>query len=82
MKDSGAVAEIRVHETARGPAIHIGVPRDTKVASVAKLLDLVSADVLPGLVGCEACNSGVPIWIDNIFEDVIRVDLGSFQRIR
>lgn len=78
---SKRVADIRVRETARGPAINIGVPRGTTTKEISRLLELISKDVLPGLVGCEACNSGVPIWIDNTFEDVIRVDLKGFQRI-
>jgi len=77
-------AEIRLRKDGPRPSVEVIVPFGTTLAETFKLHDVLSKEVIAKLSprGCLQCNSGVDIWIHEIFDDVIRVDLESMKIIR
>jgi hypothetical protein len=82
----GSEAQILIHQ-AQGPRpiVEIQVPAGTPLDVSRKLEDLVYARIAPDalkLGPCPGCRSGLDLFIKERFEDVIRVDLESFEIIR
>lgn len=77
-------AEIRFSKEGPRPRIEVSVPFGTTLAETVKLHELISKDLISKISprGCTMCNSGVDIWIHEVFEDVIRVDLQSLKVMR
>jgi hypothetical protein len=76
--DERGRATVRVRQTDEGPAVEIGLPAHTSLDAVLVNPDLIGAirGIRPGR-GCEACHSGVPLYIVEEFEEVVLVDLGD-----
>lgn len=76
------VAEIQVLKQDKNQAIKVVVPKGTPLTETVKLHDVIS-EITKGLNGCPACNSGVPIFIDEREEiqNIVRVDLDSMKRM-
>jgi hypothetical protein len=77
-------AEIRFSKEGPRPRIEVAVPFGTTLAETFKLHDVLSKEFISGLSprGCLACNSGVDIWIHEIFEEMVRIDLGTMKVVR
>lgn len=77
-------AEIRISKEGPRPRVEVMVPFGTTLAQTFKLHDVLSKEVISKLSprGCLSCNSGVDIWIHEVFDDVIRVDLESMKILR
>ncbi|MGB5762058.1 MAG: hypothetical protein WBM58_05855 [Sedimenticolaceae bacterium] len=76
-------AELRVSKEGPRPVIDVAVPHGTTLMETFKLHDVLSKELTSKLSprGCEACNSGVDIYIHEMFDEVIRVDLNSMKII-
>lgn len=63
------------------PRIEVEVPFGTTLADTFRLHDFLSKELISKLSprGCEACNSGVDIFIHERFEDVINVNLETLE---
>lgn len=63
------------------PRIEVEVPFGTSLADTFRLHDFLSKELISKLSprGCLACNSGVDIFIHERFEDVINVNLETFE---
>jgi hypothetical protein len=79
--DKNRAAELRISTEGPRPVIDVAVPHGTSLAETFKLHDLLSRELTSKLSprGCEACNSGVDIYIHEMFEEVIRVDLDTLK---
>lgn len=77
-------AEIRMSKAGARPSIEIAVPYGTTLAETFKLQEVLSRDIISQLSprGCTMCNSGCDIWIHEQFDDVIRVNLETFEIMR
>lgn len=82
--NTSKTAEIRYSTDGPRPRIDVAVPFGTSLAQTVKLHEILSRDLISKLSprGCEACNSGVDIFIHERFDDVIQVDLESLQVVR
>jgi hypothetical protein len=79
--DKIRAAELRVSKEGPRPVIDVAVPHGTTLAETFRLHDIISKELTSKLSprGCEACNSGVDIYIHEMFEEVIRVDLNNMR---
>ena len=85
-KQIGRQAEIFVHkaEGAR-PYVELQVPAGTSLEVSRKLESLIFEKIAPEMLRlgpCPNCRSGIDFYIKERFEDVVRVDLETFQVIR
>lgn len=74
----------RDEETAR-PTVEINVPSGTTLEESRKLENLIYEQLAPEILGigpCANCRSGVDILIKEKFEDIIRINLESFEVLR
>ena len=82
----GREAQILIHQSqGPRPIVEIQVPAGTTLDVSRKLEDLVFERIGPELLRlgpCPGCRSGLDMFIKERFEDVIRVDLESFDIIR
>ncbi len=79
-------AEIFIHqkEGAR-PIVEVQVPAGTTLEVSRKLESLIYEKIGPevlNIAACPNCRSGLDIFIKERFEEVMRVDLGSFEVMR
>lgn len=87
MKDRFSTqAEISIH---RGqgprPIVEIQVPAGTTLEASRKLESLVYEKLAPELLRmgpCPNCRSGLDVFVKERFEDLIRVDLETFNVVR
>jgi hypothetical protein len=81
---STKTAELRISKEGPRPVIDVAVPHGTTLADTFRLHDVLSKDLISKLSprGCDACNSGVDIYIHEMFEDVILVDLKNMEILR
>ena len=79
-------AEILIHKTQGArPIVELQVPPGTTLDVSRKLESLVYEKIAPEVLRlgpCPNCRSGLDIFIKERFEDVMRVDLESFEIIR
>jgi hypothetical protein len=76
-------AQILVHQhKGARPLVEVQVPADTTLDVSRKLEDLVYTKVAPELLRlgpCPNCRSGLDLIVKERFEDVLRVNLETFQ---
>jgi hypothetical protein len=86
MKSSRNQAEILIHkDKAARPVVEIQVPAGTSLEASHKLESLVYEQIAPEILRlgpCPNCRSGLDIFIKERFEDVMRVDLETFEIMR
>lgn len=77
-------AELRIIREGPRPLIDVAVPHGTTLAETFKLHDVLSRELTSKLSprGCDACNSGVDVFIHEMYEEVIRVDMEHLEIIR
>ena len=70
-------AEIHFSSEGPVPIVELVVPFGTKLASLSKIQELISKEVISKLSprGCQACTSGVHFNIRERFENILTVDL-------
>jgi len=80
--ESANVAEIQVIHERTGPALRIGVPVGSPLEVTVGLVPTIN-EIISGLTGCGACNSGVPIEIieQSEISSVVQVDLATMRKI-
>jgi len=62
--------------------VEIEVPAGTTLEASQKLEALIYAEIAPeilNIAACSNCRSGLDVIVRERFEDIIRVDLGSFK---
>jgi hypothetical protein len=76
------VAEIKVVREDGKPMIKVSVPRGTPFSKTAQLHDKIDA-LITKLTGCNSCNSGIPVFIQehDVIERVVHVDLRDMSEI-
>lgn len=81
--NSDEVAEIKVVREDGRPAIKVFVPRGTPFSKTARLHGQIDK-LIERLTGCQPCNSGVPIFIQehDFIERIFNIDLGTMEEIR
>ncbi len=80
---AAAEAQILVHRSdGPRPIVEIQVPHGTTLAVSRKLEDLVFTKLAPEILRmgpCPNCRSGLDLFIKERFEEVLRVDLETFD---
>lgn len=76
-------AQILVHQSEGSrPVVEVQVPAGTTLDVSRKLEDLVYQKIAPDMLRlgpCPNCRSGLDLFIKERFDQVIRVDLGTFE---
>jgi hypothetical protein len=79
-------AQILVHKgQGTRPIVELQVPAGTTLEVSRKLESFIYEKVAPDILRlgpCSGCRSGLDLFVKERFEDVIRVDLESFEVIR
>ncbi len=79
-------AQIFIHQ-GKGvrPIVEVQVPAGTTLDVSRKIEDMVYQRIAPEMLQlgpCPNCRSGLDLFIKERFEDVLRVDLESFELLR
>lgn len=86
MKSSVNQAEVFIHkDKSARPIVEIQVPAGTTLEVSHKLESLVYEQIAPEMLRlgpCPNCRSGLDIFIKERFDDVMRVDLDTFEIMR
>lgn len=79
-------AQILIHKNdGVRPIVEVQVPSGTSLETSRKLESMVYEKIAPEILRlgpCSNCRSGLDLFIKERFEDVMRVDLESFQVVR
>ena len=79
-------ATLKFHHVKGGQArVEIEVPSGTTLEASQKLEALIYAEIAPeilNIAACSNCRSGLDVIVRERFEDIVRVDLGSFKVTR
>jgi len=79
-------AQILIHNQGSArPIVEIQVPAGTTLDATRKLESLIYEKIAPEILRlgpCPNCRSGLDLFIKERFENVLRVDMDSFEILR